>query len=134
LDPQHYAIGSISFALLGGSKMEGVEILNEVVVSNHPVAGVIILICGILISLVSLVALVMAIKEESSPAIVGFVATCVLGGLFIGFGIDELNQQPETHYQVTIDYSVPMNEFYKKYEIIEVEGKIYTIKEKTPNG
>ena len=113
--------------------MEGVEILNEVVVSNHPVAGVIVLVCGILISLTSLVALVFAIKEGSSSAIVGFVATCALGGMLIGFGIDELNQQPETHYQVIIDDSVPMNEFYKKYEIIEVEGKIYTIKEKIPN-
>ena len=113
--------------------MPGVEILNEVVVSNHPVAGVVVLVCGILILLISLVALMLAAKEGSSPGIICFIATCALGGLFIGFGVDELNQQPETHYQVTIDDSVPMNEFYKKYEIIEVEGKIYTIKEKTPN-
>ena len=112
--------------------MPGVEILNEVVVSNNPVAGIIVLVCGILISLISLVALVLAAKD-GSPFVIGFLLTCALGGLFIGFGIDELNQLPETHYQVTIDDSVPMNEFYKKYEIIEVEGKIYTIKEKAPN-
>ena len=33
-------------------------------------------------------------------------------------------------YQVTIDNSVTMSEFYDKYEVIEVEGKIYTIREK----
>lgn len=114
--------------------MEGIEILNEVVVSNHPVVGVIVVICGILILLISLVALVFAAKEGSFLGIIGFIATCALGGFFIGCGIDEVNQQPETHYQVIIDDSVPMNEFYKKYEIIEVEGKIYTIKEKTSNG
>lgn len=36
----------------------------------------------------------------------------------------------ETHYQVTVDNSVSMNEFQNKYEIIEVEGKIYTVKER----
>ena len=33
-------------------------------------------------------------------------------------------------YQVTIDDTVVMSEFYDKYEVIEVEGKIYTIREK----
>ena len=33
----------------------------------------------------------------------------------------------ETHYQVTVDDSVSMNEFQNKYEIVEVEGKIYTV-------
>ena len=36
----------------------------------------------------------------------------------------------ETHYQVTVDNSVSMNEFQNKYEIIEVEDKIYTVRER----
>ena len=36
----------------------------------------------------------------------------------------------EYHYKVTIDDSVSMNEFLDKYEIIDQEGKIYTVKEK----
>ena len=36
----------------------------------------------------------------------------------------------ETRYQVTVDDSVSMNEFQSKYEIIEVEGKIYIVKER----
>ena len=36
----------------------------------------------------------------------------------------------ETRYQVTVDNSVSMNEFQDKYEIIEVEGKIYTVRER----
>ena len=36
----------------------------------------------------------------------------------------------ETHYQVTVDNSVSMNKFQDKYEIIEVEGKIYTVRER----
>ena len=33
-------------------------------------------------------------------------------------------------YKVTIDDSVSMNEFLGKYEILDQEGKIYTVKEK----
>ena len=33
-------------------------------------------------------------------------------------------------YEVTIDKSVPMTEFYEKYEIIEQRGEIFVIKEK----
>lgn len=36
----------------------------------------------------------------------------------------------ETRYQVTADDSVSINEFQNKYEIIKVEGKIYTVKER----
>ena len=36
----------------------------------------------------------------------------------------------ETHYQVTVDNSVSMNEFQNKYESIKVEGKIYTVRER----
>jgi hypothetical protein len=41
---------------------------------------------------------------------------------------------PTTHkvqYKVTISDEVSMNEFLEKYEIIEQEGKIYTIEEKS---
>lgn len=33
-------------------------------------------------------------------------------------------------YKITIDDSVSMNEFLDKYEILDQEGKIYTVKEK----
>ena len=33
-------------------------------------------------------------------------------------------------YKVTIDDSVSMNEFLDKYEILDQEGKIYTVKER----
>ena len=44
----------------------------------------------------------------------------------------KIEEQPtgEYQYQVTIDDTVVMSEFYDKYEVIEVEGKIYNIREK----
>ena len=57
-----------------------------------------------------------------------FLVICVV--LFIVCGCLIPEDKYETHYQVTVDNSVSMNEFQNKYEIIEVEGKIYTIRER----
>ena len=35
----------------------------------------------------------------------------------------------ETQYKVTISDEVPMNDFLARYEIIDIEGKIYTVRE-----
>ena len=56
------------------------------------------------------------------------LVVCVV--LFIVCGCLIPEDKYETHYQVTIDDSVSMNKFQDKYEIIEVEGKIYTIRER----
>ena len=56
------------------------------------------------------------------------LVVCVV--LFIVCGCLIPEDKYETHYQVTIDDSVGMNKFQDKYEIIEVEGKIYTVKER----
>lgn len=45
---------------------------------------------------------------------------------------DNILKEPSgvVEYQVTIDDNVSMNEFNDKYEIIKVDGKIYTVREK----
>ena len=75
---------------------------------------------------------------DCQPGAVEFTISIVLG-LLIGplFGIiigaAENNAVPiayETQYKVTIDESVSMVEFNEKYEIIDQEDKIYTIRER----
>lgn len=56
-----------------------------------------------------------------------FLVICVVLTIVCGCLIPE--DKYETHYQVTVDNSVSMNEFQNKYEIIGVEGKIYTVRE-----
>lgn len=57
-----------------------------------------------------------------------FLVICVVLTIVCGCLIPE--RKYEIHYQVTVDDSVSMNEFQSKYEIIEVEGKIYTVRER----
>ena len=56
------------------------------------------------------------------------LVVCIV--LFIVCGCLIPKDNYEIHYQVTVDDSVSMNEFQSKYEIIEVEGKIYTVRER----
>ena len=57
-----------------------------------------------------------------------FLVICVVLTIVCGCLVPD--DKYETHYQVTVDNSVSMNEFQNNYEIIEVEGKIYTIRER----
>ena len=59
---------------------------------------------------------------------VALILSFMIGGLICGATATPIAY--ETHYKVTIDDSVSMNEFLDKYEILDQEGKIYTVKEK----
>lgn len=65
-----------------------------------------------------------------------FGAMVIIGiifGVFVGVLIGFFDGTPieyETQYKVIISYEVPMNEFIEHYEIIDQEGKIYTVRER----
>lgn len=62
-----------------------------------------------------------------------FLVVFVAGSAFFGTLIGCTTGEPieyETQYKVIIDDSISMNEFTEKYEIIDQEGKIYTVREK----
>ena len=56
------------------------------------------------------------------------LVVCIV--LFIVCGCLIPEDKYETRYQVTVNDSVSMNKFQDKYEIIKVEGKIYTVRER----
>ena len=55
------------------------------------------------------------------------LGSAVIGGLGVTYSKTDINH---IEYKVTIDDSVSMNEFLDKYEILDQEGKIYTVKER----
>ena len=54
----------------------------------------------------------------------GLVVVGILGGTYSKTDINYIE------YKVAVDDSVSMNEFLDKYEILDQEGKIYTVKER----
>ena len=61
--------------------------------------------------------------------LVVFITSGALFGTFVGCTTGKPIEY-ETQYKVVIDDSVSMNDFIEKYEIIDQDGKIYTVREK----
>ena len=61
--------------------------------------------------------------------ITGIIAGVLLGNM-AGVLFLQKTDEVEISYKVTISDEVPLNEFLDKYEIIDQDGKIYTIKER----
>jgi hypothetical protein len=115
--------------------MTGVEILSttEVItdfVWNYWLAGFIyigvIIVCGLAGYLCS------DRLDKFENTIIGCVVGAIIG-LLIYILSAAITAKPAAYkmeYKVTISDEVSMNEFLDKYEIIEQEGKIYTVRER----
>jgi hypothetical protein len=60
--------------------------------------------------------------------------TGIIFGSMFGAGVGKVCEIPvayETQYKVTISDEVSMTEFLERYEVIDQDGKIFTVKEKT---
>lgn len=53
------------------------------------------------------------------------LAICFVVGILIGIFAP---RETEDRHQVIIDDSVSFNEFYEHYEVLEINGKIYTVR------
>ena len=117
--------------------MNGVTILNEFEVVTKTVFSWESFWWGILIGagIGLIAAIIFGLHEEDWLAFfLGVGIFCTLLALFIGLlGGFVLKRKPveyETHYEVSINEEVNMQEFMDKYEIIETRGSIYTVREK----
>ena len=109
--------------------MTGVEILSSETIYNTILPEWCLAI-GILAMFVLFG--IMAWQFATERVVLGFMCLVLaLGSVLVGtLGVTE-NKNSINHieYKVTIDDSVSMNEFLDKYEILDQEGKIYTVKE-----
>lgn len=117
--------------------MNGVEILtsNEVAVvyeafnwSNFWITISIIAFGALIVGLI-----VGFYNQDGVIGVLAFAETLIIGGLMFGPATGHTTRKPtkyETQYKITIDDSVSMVEFLDKYEIIDQDGKIYTVKER----
>ena len=116
--------------------MTGVEILNETQVVTESAFGwtAFWITSSIIFGIFIIIGIILSITE--GPYLIGWIAVIGVGilfGLIFGFLWGMWCKTPtkyETHYQVIIDDSVSMNDFLDKYEIIDTEGKILTIRER----
>lgn len=114
--------------------IDGITILNqyEQVVTDWqwtPLCTAIVVIAAVVV--IGVIPVVSALLDASDFVfdlfeIIAVIATAVI--LYNSIG--EVETERYNIYEVTIDESVSLNEFYNKYEIIDQHGKIYEIKER----
>jgi hypothetical protein len=114
--------------------MTGVEILayQEVVTGYAWNWSAYFITIGIVIAFGGLIGLA---TSDPIEIVQGFVTGIWIGALFgavIGVlpASVTLPTEYETRYKVTISDEVSMNDFLERYEIIDQEGKIYTVRER----
>lgn len=108
--------------------MEGIEILAVGQIGvGFSFNWLIAIIVGILFGLIAF-----ALGLSFDNGIIAIV-TGLFVGIFVG-AIAGVAEKIPTHYvptyKVVISDEVSMNEFTERYEILEQEGKIYTVKER----
>lgn len=110
--------------------MNGVEILSSEIIYNTILPEYCIGI-GLGFGIIFVVLCIVCLAYEKYlvsilPAL--FVIVSIVIAAYGGtYSKTDINH---TEYKVTIDDSVSMNEFLDKYEILDQEGKIYTVKER----
>lgn len=116
--------------------MNGVEILSSIEVAiEHAFNWRVFWVVGIVI-LGIFIATGVALYKEFDFEIDATFYCCligiVLGGIFGYVSGEDLGRPTKyaTEYKVIISDEVSMNEFNKKYEIINQEGRIFTVRER----
>lgn len=111
--------------------MTGVDILSaeEVVTSTAFNFKLAFLIGGI--TLICIILLARFIQGDWDDIIITIVCGLMLSGIFGVFAGEMVRIPVEytTEYKVTISNEVSMKEFLEHYEIVDSEGKIFTIRE-----
>lgn len=98
---------------------------SETIMTINPF-GFTLVIIGISVMLSSLI-LVIILRNSTIPIIVAAIGVCLsLGGL----GWACINQVEDyVQYSILIPDDANFKEIYEKYEILEVKGEIYEVKE-----
>ena len=117
--------------------MEGVRILaeNAVMLTQYSfVWNGWSIFCYIIAGLLAILTIVLMIDDD-----IAYVLTITVTGIMfvIGTAIGNSKGVEEvydyTEYKLIIDDTVNMNEFMKKYEILDIDGEIYVVRERIEN-
>lgn len=105
--------------------MEGIEILSQEVCNELQLVP--LLLC---IMILSFIGMLIDLFNDLTDGIIGAFLGCILGIFIYAIIFHAIVPDKYIKYKVTISEDVSMTEFYEQYEIIDVDGKIYTIREK----
>lgn len=105
--------------------IEGIEILSQEVCNEFKIVP--FLVCAILFMIIGMA---FDFFKDLSDGVVGAFLGIILGIFMYAIIFEGILPEKYVKYKVTISEDVSMTEFYDQYEIIDIDGKIYTIMER----
>ena len=116
--------------------MNGVEILTQAQVATEWAFNwtAFWIAFGIITFVVFIVGLAYLADDLCLPIVIANFIISLIAGTLLGVFIGVIGERPtahETQYKVTITDEVSMTEFCEHYEVIDHDGKIFTVREKT---
>lgn len=111
---------------------EGIDILNKTEIMASPLWALIFLVVGCLLLIIGIVLLANGSNYNCGPMFIfGFFA-CVISVCLTIPALGNTNTVPtgRYRYEVTIDDSVSFLDLQEKYDVIEQNGKIWTLEDK----
>lgn len=115
--------------------MTGVEILatSEIVSASEFNWITFWIATGIIVGAMTLIGILTSATSYDATDLFVCISFGVLFGPLFGLLVGSGTSTPteyKTHYKVIISDEVSMNDFLERYEIIDQEGKIYTVRER----
>lgn len=111
--------------------MEGITILAQEMVIDFNFW--VFIVVAVLTTIGFLFFTMVIFDPDTSKGVVAAVSISIIVGLGVGSVIARFANDPVPQYKVMISEEVPMIGFYEKYEIIDQEGLIFTVREKDQN-
>ena len=106
--------------------MNGVTVLaSETIMKVNPLGSTLVMV-GISLMIFSLI-LVFILRNCNIPIIVAVIGVCLSFGGLVWAGINQVEDYIQ--YSILIPDDANFKEIYEKYEILEVKGEIYEVKE-----
>lgn len=111
--------------------MEDVTILNTIYEYGRLISPIWFLIFAIAALIIAFIGMCTVNYDTIQRILHILIAIAIIGIAICGIGASiKTNKIVDTKYQVIVSDDVNFNEFHEKYEIIEQNGKIYTVREK----
>lgn len=111
--------------------MNGVEILNTTYEYARLIDPKWLVLCLVLLLITACVGAITVDYDVAQVVCAGSLVILIIGVAVCLFGmLTETDTVVGVKYDVVISDEVPIHEFIDKYEIIEINGKIYTVRER----
>ena len=109
--------------------MNGVTLI-DIIYNNNDVGIILLVLLAVTTGILGLIGLTCGIAEDEPVIIVAGIISILLCILCIIFGIKLDSTNGEIHYKVLVDSNANYTELIDKYEIINIEDSVFTLKEK----